>query len=288
MSHSTIIPALTLPRRAVFCLPMLSIFKKTPPKSPLKDHRRQWVEETFQQLTKTFHPQAIIGRKVLVPHYSDFPIRYNGDPQTAIDTLDIVASQMAIDPGEIELIIYDDTRNQLSTGSPTGGKLILGSESGGSTDSEPPAEEPWPERNEAGKVPLSLKQSRLKSPELMVANIARELAKIKLLEVEEARLTTLPGTPVVSGSPERDEALADCTTLIFGLGVFNANAAFMSQNLRLTGKGARMTQMEWGYGLALLAHLRNEKTPAWTEHLVKNIKSDFLKSEQYIAYHHRQ
>jgi hypothetical protein len=278
---------------------MLSIFKKAPPKSPLKDHRRQWVEETFRQLTNTFHPQAIIGRKVLLPHYSDFPIRYNGDPQTAIDTLDILASQMEIDPGDIELIIYDDTINQLSTGSPTGGKLILGSESGSSTDSEPLAEEPWPERNEAGKFPLSLKQSRLKSPELMVANLARELAKIKLLEVEEARITTIPGTRVVSAlepdkalepdeALERDEALTDCTTLIFGLGVFNANAAFMSQNLRLTGKGARMTQMEWGYGLALLAHLRNEKKPAWTEHLVKNIKSDFLKSEQYIAYHHRQ
>ncbi|GAH59930.1 unnamed protein product, partial [marine sediment metagenome] len=33
--------------------------------------------------------------------------------------------------------------------------------------------------------------------------------------------------------------------------------------------------------------LRNEKKPAWAEHLVKNIRSDFLKSEQYIAYHNR-
>ncbi|HEY4336717.1 MAG TPA: hypothetical protein VGM89_12485 [Puia sp.] len=254
---------------------MFGIFKKeSAPPSPLKDHRRQWVEEAFERLIKTFDSQAIIARKVLVPHYSDFPIRYNGDPQTATDTLGIVASQMDIALQEIRLTIYDDTINQLSTGSPTGGKLILGFESGGPAEGEAPAEEPWPERDEAGKYALELKQTRLKSPELMVATLARELAKIKLLE--EARVT------------ERDEALTDCTTLIFGLGVFNANAAFMSQNLRLTGKGARMTQMEWGYGLALLAHLRNEKKPAWAEHLVKNIKSDFQKSEQYIAYHHRQ
>jgi len=253
---------------------MLSIFKKAPPKSPLNHHRRQWTEETFRRLTEAFHPQSVISRKILVPHYSDFPIRYNGDPQTAIETLEIVASHMDIAPEDIELTIYDDTINQLSTGSPTGGKLILGSESSGAADGEPEAEDPWPERNEAGKYPLTLKQTRLKAPELMVATLARDLAKIKLLA--EAHI------------PERDEALTDFTTLVFGLGVFNANAAFMSQNLRLSGKSARMTQMEWGYGLALLAHLRNEKKPAWAEHLVKNIKSDFLKSEQYIAYHHPQ
>jgi len=268
---------------------MLSLFKKKPPKSPLNDERRQWTEETFRRLTEAFHPQSVISRKVLVPHYSDFPIRYNGDPQTAIDTLHIVASQMDIAPDDLELTIYDDTINQLSTGSPTGGKLILGTESGpiagdsptdsdmpgsdGPTDSAP-AGEPWPDRGDSGKYALTLKKTRLNAPELMVASLARDLAKIKLLA--EASI------------PDRNEALTDLTTLVFGLGVFNANAAFMSQNLRFSGKGARMTQMEWGYGLALLAHLRKEKKPAWAEHLVKNIKSDFLKSEWFIAYHHPQ
>ena len=247
---------------------MLGLFKKdSAPQSPLRDHRRQWVEDAFRQLTAAFGPQAIPGRKVLVPHYSDFPIRYNGDPQTATDSLDIVAAQMDIAFADIELSIDDDTINQLSTGSPTGTKLIIVAEG------EPPADEPWPETNERGKYPITLRKSRLRNPELLVATLARELAKIKLQR--EARLT------------EHDEGLTDLTTLVFGLGVFNANAAFMSQNIQITGNNARMTQMEWGYGLALFAHLRKEKKPAWTEHLVKNIKSDFLKSEQYIAYHHR-
>lgn len=257
-----------LPQDGVFCHPMLGLFKKdSAPQSPLKDHRRQWVEDAFQQLTGAFDKQAILDRKVLVPHYSDFPIRYNGDPQTATDTVEIVATQMGIASPNIELTIYDDTINQLSTGSPTGGKLTV------VADGEPPTDEPWPAINEAGKYPVTLKKSRLQMPEIMVATLARELAKIKLME--EARLT------------ERDEALTDLTTLLFGLGIFNANAAFMSQNLRITGTNARMTQMEWGYALALFAHLRNEKKPAWAEHLVKNIRSDFLKSEQYIAYHNR-
>lgn len=259
-------PAPSLPQGIVFCHAMLGLFKKdNAPQSPLKDDRRQWVESAFQWLTAAFDRQAILDRKVLVPHYSDFPIRYNGDPQTATDTLDIIAAQMDIAHKDIELNIYDDTINQLSTGSPTGGKLTVVAEG------EQPADEPWPETNDAGKYPLTLKKSRLQMPEIMVATLARDLAKIKLQR--EAGLT------------EPDEPLTDLTTLIFGLGVFNANAAFMSQNLRITGKNARMTQMEWGYGLALFAHLRNEKKPAWTEHLVKNIKSDFQRSEQYVAYH---
>ena len=245
---------------------MLGLFKKdSAPQSPLQDHRRQSVESSFQWLTGAFDRQAILDRKVLVPHYSDFPIRYNGDPQTAADTLDIVASQMDIAPATIELTIYDDTINQLSTGSPTGGKLTVIAES------EPPADEPWPETNKAGKYPVTLKKSRLQNPELLVATLARELAKIKLLGIAR---TTGP-----------DEPLTDLTTLIFGLGVFNANAAFMSQNLRITGSNARLTQMEWGYALALFAHYRTETKPPWSEYLVKNIKSDFAKSAQYIAFH---
>ncbi|HVU95233.1 MAG TPA: hypothetical protein VHE34_08420 [Puia sp.] len=246
---------------------MLGLFKKdSAPQSPLKDHRRQWVESSFQWLTTVFDRQAILHRKVLVPHYSHFPIRYNGDPQTATDTLDIVAAQMEISTTDLELNIYDDSYNQLSTGSPTGARLAV------VTEGEPPADEPWPTVDETGKYPITLKKSRLQNPELLVATLARDLAKIKLSG--EARIT------------RPDAPLTDLTTLIFGLGVFNANAAFMSQNLRTTGENARMTQMEWGYGLALFAHLRNEKKPAWTEHLVKNIRSDFQKSEQYLAYHH--
>ena len=246
---------------------MLGLFKKdSTPQSPLKDHRRQWVESSFQWLTTAFDKQAILDRKVLVPHYSDFPIRYNGDPQTATDTLEIVAAQMEISTTDLELDIFDDTYNQLSTGSPTGSKLTVVAEG------EPPANEPWPAVNDAGKYPITIKKSRLQKPELLVATLARDLAKIKLLR--DARITA------------PDEPLTDLTTLIFGLGVFNANAAFMSQNINSSGKSLRMTQMEWGYGLALFAHFRNEKKPAWTEHLVKNIRSDFQKSEQYVAYHH--
>lgn len=240
---------------------MFGIFKKdTAPQSPLKDDRRQWIEETFRRLTGIFGKEAMENRKVLIPHHSDFPIRYNGDPQTAFQTLHIVATQMEIPSTDIQLNIYDDTVNAISTGGPGGAKIFLGT-----ADSEPQPDEPLYERNEDGRYPITIEKSKLQNPELLVARLARDLASIKL--------------------PTPEASLTDLTTLIFGLGIFNANAAFTSQNLLITGKNARLTQMEWGYGLALFARFRNEKNPAWADHLVKNIKSDFGRSQQYIAHH---
>lgn len=251
---------------------MFGIFKKDAvPESPIKPDRRQWVEESFQWLEKAFGREAILHRRILTPHHSDFPIRYNGDPQTANDTLDILAGQMELALPDLELHFYDDTVNQLSTGSPTGSKLTLAT-----ADDEPAAATTpsWQGRNDSGKYDITCRKSHLQRPEYLVAVLARHLAEIKLLG--EGRIA------------EPNEALTDMTTLIFGLGIFNANASFTSQNLRIAGSNARLTQMEWGYGLALFAHIRKEKKPAWIDHLVKNIRSDFLKSEQYIAYQNPQ
>lgn len=267
---------------------MFGIFKKdSAPPSPLKDDSRLRVEDAFYQCTDIFEKDSILNRKVLIPHHSDFPIRYNGDPQTATETLDIVAAQMEIALADIELNIYDDTINALSTGAPGGVKIFLGAE----PDLEPPTQTNIHTRNETGKYPVTIMKSQLQNPELLVAKLARELAGIKL-----SGNPTNPGEPSETKSPALaqprrsepfapNDTLIDLTTLLFGLGIFNANASFTSKNLQFTD---RLNQMEWGYALALFARLRNEKNPAWADHLVKNIKSDFVKSQHYLAHHNRQ
>jgi hypothetical protein len=246
---------------------MFKKFKKEPiPQSPINDDRRTWVEENFHWLTTHFDPHSILNRKVLIPHYSDFPIRYNGDPQTADETLNIVATQMEIHPSQLTLTLQD---NRISTG---GGLFGNGTISLVTEESDKNSGT-WQGKNADGKYPLSLNISALTFPETMVATLARQLARIKL--IGEGRMT------------EIDEPLTDLTTVIFGLGVFNANAALATfpsgQSWGWTKLGA-LTQMEWGYALALFARFRNEKTPDWVQHLTKNVKSDYLKSEQFITY----
>jgi hypothetical protein len=249
---------------------MFGLFNKKDniPPCPVKEERRQWLENAFCWLTETFGEDNIRNRRILTPHHTDFPIKYNGDPQTARDTIDILARQMEIYPDEIELTIYSNGENELSTGSPFGGKIYLKQ-----FDDEKYSGGLYFDKQEDGKYHIGLEKEKLLLPEFMVATLAHELSHIKLLG--EGRIT------------ENDEPLTDLTTVVFGLGIFNANAAFATfRTINSSGwrKLGYLTQMEWGYGLALLAQLRNEKSPPWIAHLSKNVKSDFLKSEHFIAY----
>jgi len=238
------------------------------PQSPIKAEMRQWMEASFRWLMKSFGENEIKNRKILTPHYSDFPVRYNGTPETAEQTVKILASQMEIDSNEITLFIYGEGESEVSTGSPLGTKLFLSQ-----FDDEKYSGGLYFGKEDDGKYHIALEKKKLLTPETMVATLDHELAHIKLLG--EGRIT------------ENDERLTDLTTIIFGLGIFNANAAFMTYNgigYRGWSKLGYLTQMEWGYGLALFAAIRNEKKPEWISHLSKNVKSDFLISERFIEH----
>jgi len=238
------------------------------PQCPIPEERREWLEYAFGWLVDTFGEESIRQRPVLTPHHTDFPIRYNGDPQTGRDTTDIIARQMGIDPNEIEIFFYQDGIREIAAGDL--GRTIYTSGDGrdGSLKSSSGR---YLGRQEDGKFHIVLQEKNLREPEYMVATLAHELSHIILLGEERLQ--------------ENDEQLTDINTVIFGLGVFNANAAFSTfQNYRSSGwrKLGYLTQMDWGYVLALFAELRGEKYPEWTNHLCKNVKADFLKSLKYL------
>jgi hypothetical protein len=238
--------------------------KDKKPLCPIPDERRQWLEHAFDWLAGTFGEDSIRRRKVLVPHHSDFPIRYNGDPQTAWDTLAVVARNMEVDPGDIELIFYQEGVDELSSGSVFGHKLYMGETKFASGRYFGKAHD--------GKYHIGLDKRKLHQPEFMVATLAHELAHIKLLGEERLE--------------ENDEQLTDLTTVAFGLGVFNANAAFTTfQDFQSHGwqKLGYLKQMDWGYVLALFARLREENDPEWAKQLCKNVQSDFRKSYLYLV-----
>jgi hypothetical protein len=56
------------------------------------------------------------------------------------------------------------------------------------------------------------------------------------------------------------------------------------QNFRSSGwrKLGYLTQMDWGYVLALFAELRGEEDPEWAKYLCKNVKADLEKSGRYL------
>ena len=233
---------------------------------PVPEASQIWLENAFSLLIDLFGEAPIRSRKILVPHHTDFPIRYNGDAGAAADTLRIVAPQMEVDPNEILLNFYEDGKSSVSTGSPFNSYIPMT----GYKNLSASAGLYWG-RQEDGKYHIWLEKRNLIDPEGLVATLAHEIAHIKLLG--EGKID------------ENDEPLTDLTTIIFGFGIFNANACFREYktfNSWGYSQGGYLKQREWGYALALFAQLREEKDPDWTKYLTKNIQSDFSKSQAYL------
>ena len=246
---------------------MFGFFKiKRPNTCPIPEDNRIWLERSFLLLLDLFGKENTKQRKVLIPHHSDFPIKYNGDEQTAFETLKIVAGQMEVAYNEIHLDFYDERVKEVSTGSPFGQGIFLKS----AKDDNGAAGLYWG-KAEDGKYNISLVRSKFKQPESMVATLAHEIAHIKLLG--ENRLD------------KNDEKLTDLATIFFGLGIFNANEAFKTfRGVDYSGwrKMGYLTQMEWGYALSLFAYIREEENPGWIKHLTLNIQGDFIQGQNFI------
>ena len=246
---------------------MFELFnKKYPNRCPISYDNRIWLEKSFSLLLDIFDKEKIKQTKILIPHYSNFPIKYNGDTRTAFDTLEIVAEQMEVEFDEIQLNLYDEGVNTISTGSPWGGRIFLNSDH----NCKGSAGLYWGKQAD-NKYHIGLERRKLTQPENMVATLAHELAHIKLLGKNKIEAN--------------DEKLTDLTTVIFGIGIFNANAAFQTiRSIYSSGwrKMGYLTQMEWGYALSLLAYIRDERTPNWIEYLTLNVKGDFKQGERFI------
>ncbi|MBS1683500.1 MAG: hypothetical protein JSS76_02025 [Bacteroidetes bacterium] len=63
------------------------------------------------------------------------------------------------------------------------------------------------------------------------------------------------------------------------------NAAFQFETNKYGKQWSNMgylSQMEWGYALALFAYLRGENEPAWHKYLTKSVASDFRQGQRFI------
>ena len=239
------------------------------PGCPVTEHNRLWLEDAFLVLLDFFGKEKIQQRRILVPLHADFPIKYNGTEQPVYETMKIVATQMEVPFESIILSYYNDRIRELSTGSPLDAKIYPESMKGDQTS----AGLYWGQ-TEDGHYEIGLNRELLSQPENLVATLAHEIAHIKLLG--ENRIQT------------NNEPLTDLTTMIFGLGIFNANAAFQTfKDYSSYGWKSQgyLSQIQWGYALGLFAHVRGEHSPDWIRHLTPNVRSDFFLAQQFIADH---
>jgi tetratricopeptide (TPR) repeat protein len=245
---------------------MFGFFRKNNNECPVNEDTREWMERCILWLTNSFGKENIRARKIIVPNFDNFPIKYNGQPQTAFETMKIVARQMEINPEEIHIDIYREGQREIDTGSVMGNRMFLQNKEG-----EKYSGGLYFGKQDDGKYHIAMEESKLKDPLQIVATLSHELSHIKLLGEKRIK--------------QNNEHLTDLTTVIFGLGIFNANVSFQTKNSYDSwswSKSGYLSQMEWAYALALFAHIREEENPDWINFLSRNIKSDFIKSANFI------
>lgn len=235
-------------------------------KYPIDIEMLTWMENSFQWLLDQFGREHITGKRVLLPTPEDFPIKYDGTKVPLIRTAELLASQMDIDINDVTVNVYEDHMREFRT--EFGG--VIWTETSQKSN-KPASSGLFFQKDSDGKYSILIEKRNLIDPERLVATLAHEFSHIKLLG--ENRVI------------ENDEFLTDLTTVVFGLGIFNANAAFRERRsfefYQWQSLGY-LKQREWGYALALYAQARNESKPSWVKYLAKNIQSDFAKSMDYI------
>ena len=147
-----------------------------------------------------------MSKPTLLPVSEHFPIQYDGSKDSMIMTAEIIAKQMQIDITEVALDNYEQNIQEFS--GDMGYKIF--------TQVDKDSEEKlsaglYINKNDQGKYEIFVEKKNLRDPENLVATIAHEFSHTKILG--EKRLDF------------NDEELTDLTTVVFGLGIFNANSA---------------------------------------------------------------
>jgi tetratricopeptide (TPR) repeat protein len=222
-------------------------------KSPLTEDQASWIEEKFQWLRKEFGEQRLEER-VITPTDEFFPERYSGTQEDASALFERVCEYMGVECARVHLNFYTSP----------------------AADDVAAAFNPIPHRDYAlgafqevdGHIDIWLEVSRLNEPGSVVATFAHELGHVHLLADRH-----------YDAGKEDHEPLTDLFVVYSGMGVFIANNAIREANWsvgRFSGWSASrqgyLSFPELAYALALYAHARKERKPAWASHLRKDVR----------------
>ena len=227
------------------------------PKSPVAHDEQAWLDESFAWLVDQFG-EDVARRPIVEPTRAHFPVAGFGGEAGVRAVLDLVAARMAVPAGSVELdyvAAHPDGRRrwQHAYRGPAGHY-----------------------HEEAGRAVVTVYGDQTATPTTLVATLAHELGHVRLL-----------GERRIAEDRRDGEPLTDLLTVVFGYGIFTANAAFdfiadaagwESQRL------GYLTEQMYGYALARYCLLRGEHDPAWATHLDTNPRHYMRQSLRYLRH----
>jgi len=234
------------------------------PKCAVDEETKRWLEECFQWLIGEFGEEVVRETLVVLPTEEFFPDRFSMDERDLRVLFDTVCEYMETDAGKFRLCFYENETDALRLKLP----FHEGSHQGAAGFYS----------ESARRYVIGLQTGNQINPENLIATMAHEIAHGRLL-----------GERRISGEDENHEYLADLLTVIFGMGIFNANSAFNFEqftNSSVQGWQASrqgyLSEEMFGYALAMFAYVRRETSPPWAKYLKTNVKYYFKNSLKYL------
>lgn len=232
------------------------------PKCPVDPAVKAWIEHGLTWLVGQFGWDRLLYGPVVLPTEEFFPDPYDGSADDVRRLLTRVCQYMDVDPANVDLAFYSEDR-------PTDRGLgVIESASGTAGLYE----------LQDKRTRIWLESSQAEDPLLTVAVLAHELGHVHLL-----------GSGRISGDVSDHEPLTDLATIMFGMGLFVANAVVHAQNYHFgiregwrISRHGYLTGPMFGYGLSLVAWLRDEAKPDWAAFLRPDVRAPFQKGLAYL------
>ena len=242
------------------------MFWKKKPKLPITPKDQIWVEESLTFLKESFGEELLLSVRTVEPTKAFFNRDFDESEEDAKFILARCIQLMQIAEDKIILEFYRDNTQTLHDGTiVTTAADVMGKSSGAAGTY----------RKEGGKAIIRINRGQLKNPESLIATISHELAHEKLLG--ENRII------------ENDEYLTDLTAIVFGFGVFIANAKFQFNSGINSGFGWQMQSQGYlpeqvtAYAMASLALKKKETIYPYQNYLDTSVATYFEDSLAFLG-----
>jgi hypothetical protein len=209
------------------------------PRCPVDTWEKTWTEQRMFWLAQRLGLEKLQRARVVTPTPEFFPGEYHASAQDADRFMSVLCPSMGLDSRSLKLEVVRDEQLLDAVG------LYR------------------KRRRPEQRSRIWIAESQLADPEALAATLAHELAHELLLG------HGLLDTPV-----EDHEWLTDLTPVFLGVGIFAANATIREAHAsygnwswwQMHRQGYLPSRM-LGYGLALFAFARGERSPEWRKHL---------------------
>lgn len=225
------------------------------PRSPIAPDERAWIEDSMRWLVGQFGT-GVLHRPILRPTPACFPVAGFEGTSNVRTVLHLVADAMAVPRERLAL--------EYVAGRPDRLRRWQHAYSG-------PAGH-YHEHD--GTAVITVYGGQISTAGQLVATLAHELGHVRLL-----------GEGRIDRDRRDGEPLTDLLTVVFGFGIFSANAAFDFSADAVGWQSRRlgyMTEQMFGYALARYSLLRDECEPPWIAHLDPNPRAYMRQALRYL------